>query len=383
MESIAQSINYNKNLRNRISGILFNILLIIPLLAVLIIVMNFTLGNITVAAVVFSIIPICLVCIWLLKKKGSVRLTMSILIGVLLAVSIGACTFGKGIHAIGIVILPVIIVFSSLVLSARGILFTVLGCLAGIAWLTLGDIYGLYEPNYNSPTSFASMVVIFSILFSHLFVSFSLVKATKKGINEARDEVLSQRKIQKEISSNLEVKTLLLQQIHHRVKNNLALINSLIDLQMFENKDSKELLHGLQDRVETIARAHDPLYHTDDYREVSLKPYFEKLLSTFMMSSNNYDIKFDLIDVQIFHEKALSAGIFLQEALSLFNKIDQAELFVFTSIETGLLISVESKTGHIADIESRLEVMLLKLMAENNHAQLTISPNSASITLNV
>lgn len=91
---------------------------------------------------------------------------------------------------------------------------------------------------------------------------------------------LEQKKIHLEESLN-EKKTLL-QEIHHRVKNNLAIVVSLLQLQVYQTKSEKEKnkLLDAQNRVMSIAMVHELLYSTEEFSKVDLRTYYDQLIET-------------------------------------------------------------------------------------------------------
>jgi two-component sensor histidine kinase len=74
--------------------------------------------------------------------------------------------------------------------------------------------------------------------------------------------------------------TLLLKEIHHRVKNNLQIISSMIELQL--NKPETDLFFSMRDiqtKMRTIAIAHQMMYEENELKQVSLQTYFEKMVT--------------------------------------------------------------------------------------------------------
>ena len=84
------------------------------------------------------------------------------------------------------------------------------------------------------------------------------------------------------LEESVKEKKTLLQEIHHRVKNNLSIVVSLLQLQVFQstNEAEKSKLMDAQNRVMSIAMVHELLYSTDEFSKVDLKAYYDQLIKT-------------------------------------------------------------------------------------------------------
>ena len=84
----------------------------------------------------------------------------------------------------------------------------------------------------------------------------------------------------RQLQESLKEKNTLLQEIHHRVKNNLAIIASLLQLQVYQShsNDEKAKLMDAQNRVKSIAMVHELLYSTEEFNKIDLSEYYERLL---------------------------------------------------------------------------------------------------------
>jgi PAS domain S-box-containing protein len=100
-----------------------------------------------------------------------------------------------------------------------------------------------------------------------------------KRIAEFYALAINNKNAEKEIKDSLEEKETLLREIHHRVKNNMQIISSLLNLQKYEDveKDPLELINDSQNRIKTMSIVHELLYHSERLSEVNLKLYIEKL----------------------------------------------------------------------------------------------------------
>lgn len=109
------------------------------------------------------------------------------------------------------------------------------------------------------------------------------------------------KEIEEKLKETLEQKDVLLKEIHHRVKNNMQVIVSLLRLQLdgLREEEGKQALDASINRVSTMAIVHDLMYRRKDVDCLGMRCYFEELFTSLVKLYNlNQDIRFDLkIDV--------------------------------------------------------------------------------------
>lgn len=114
----------------------------------------------------------------------------------------------------------------------------------------------------------------------------------------------------------------LLKEVHHRVKNNLQIISSLLNLQMaaLSNDIAKQALKQSQHRIRSMALIHEMLYKSDDISEVMLKDYLEKMVSLLLQSIRGIDhritSKLSIPTVKINLDTAVSLGLMVNEIIT-------------------------------------------------------------------
>lgn len=119
----------------------------------------------------------------------------------------------------------------------------------------------------------------------------------------------------------LKDKDVLIQEIHHRVKNNLAIISSFLQLQSFSSNSpevQRPLLEGHQ-RILTIALIHEKLYKSRSFNEINLQSYFEDLLQTIKKSMDpdqHVSIDLRMVDLQLNLIQAVPCALILNELIS-------------------------------------------------------------------
>ena len=114
----------------------------------------------------------------------------------------------------------------------------------------------------------------------------------------------------------------LLQEVHHRVKNNLHVISSLINMQIrgLKDKSSQAILRECQSRVVTMAQIHEMLYQSSDYARVPFAKYARALTSRVLSASDaaagNITLHFELEEVSLPVELAIPCGLILNELVA-------------------------------------------------------------------
>lgn len=112
----------------------------------------------------------------------------------------------------------------------------------------------------------------------------------------------------------------LLREIHHRVKNNFAILVSLINMQkaQSQSEDVKQSLTNLQLRIRTMALVHEMLYRSEDFEKISFPDYVRSVASVISATYGrmNVHLEFQMDPVIINIETAIPLGLMLNELLS-------------------------------------------------------------------
>jgi two-component sensor histidine kinase len=138
-------------------------------------------------------------------------------------------------------------------------------------------------------------------------------------------------KSKKEIARNNEEKTVMLKEIHHRVKNNLQVVNSLLSIQSrcIDNKNVKMMFKLTQNRVVAMARLHEKIYNTKDMMYIDVKDHFKLLVRDLIHSYNigdNIISKFEIAPVKMSIDTLLPLSLIINELVtnSLKNNFNRA-----------------------------------------------------------
>lgn len=135
----------------------------------------------------------------------------------------------------------------------------------------------------------------------------------------ARD-ITERKNLEEEIIHSLEEKEVLLQEIHHRVKNNLQVVSSLLNLQSLsiKNKELTNIFRESQNRIQSMALIHEVLYQSDNLRVVDFTLYIKRLTAYLVQSYHIPDITFSILveNVLLGLDTAIPCGLIITELVS-------------------------------------------------------------------
>ncbi|MBO6795377.1 MAG: HAMP domain-containing protein [Balneolaceae bacterium] len=158
---------------------------------------------------------------------------------------------------------------------------------------------------------------------------------------------ITQRKLADEkIRQSLHEKDILLAEIHHRVKNNLAVISGILQLQRHtsSNNKVKEVLTESQTRIQSISLVHERLYQSETLANIEYENYVEDLLREIgknaIMNGSNIRLECEVTKVKLDLVKAVPCSLLLNEIL-----IDRIK-HAFKPQEEGFIKVILGKSGN-------------------------------------
>jgi len=144
---------------------------------------------------------------------------------------------------------------------------------------------------------------------------------------------------------NVKQKEIMLKEIHHRVKNNLAIVVSLLHLQLHNNSDPKllRIIRDVEMRIRSMALIHEHLYRSENLEMIPLPSYLQSLseiiASTFNKQKVNLVTNFDSMEVTV--ELALPLGLIANELLT------NAYKYAFPNNNDGVIeIQLQKENGN-------------------------------------
>ncbi len=134
---------------------------------------------------------------------------------------------------------------------------------------------------------------------------------------------ITKRKIDEEkILNSLKEKELLLREIHHRVKNNLQIISTLLTLQSSQNNNVNvdDLYRESQNRIQSISLIHENLYHSKDLANINFEIYSKGLITdlfdSYGVDSQKVRLNLDIDNITMGIETAIPCGLIINELVS-------------------------------------------------------------------
>jgi two-component sensor histidine kinase len=184
---------------------------------------------------------------------------------------------------------------------------------------------------------------------------------------QAQQEIEERERAENQIRASLREKEVLLQEIHHRVKNNLQIISSVLKLQsdFVTDQQALTILRDSQNRVRSMALIHEKLYQSEDLSAVDLAEYIRDLASYLFGSYRSglataVELKIQAEPVLLEIDSAVPCGLILNELIS--NTLEHA----FPSNGGG--------PGH-----QNAEIRIQLRQGENNQLTLIVGDNGTGL----
>lgn len=184
--------------------------------------------------------------------------------------------------------------------------------------------YRLFTSNFITDDKRYQMFM-FNLLFSCCAVGFFIYLTVQNGLKEM--EVYSQRisehaVAEKKIKEALAEKEVLLSELHHRVKNNMAIISSLFNLKLSADmpSEAKNVLIESRNRVISMSLIHNRLYKSNNFTDVNFEEYTKELLaeinSSYPVVSETIKVNTAIGNIVLDINIAVPCGLILNELLT-------------------------------------------------------------------
>ncbi len=198
-----------------------------------------------------------------------------------------------------------------------------------IVTVFLGGLWSASQPDfiiYSGDIAYFLMIALIYFLIVILIMNF-FVGQYQRALDHSR---LYSRRLQKEIAehkrarakvkSSLREKDILLKEVHHRVKNNLQVISSLINLQSqtVSDLELKNRMTELRNRIRSMGLVHNQLYRSNDFSRIDFLEYAEDLIDNLIISHNNpsINVKLDVNSFRFDLNTAVPLGLIINELVT-------------------------------------------------------------------
>ncbi len=250
----------------------------------------------------------------LYKYHKNLTLTYNIVSIMTLAGAIIITLFSGGINSPFIFVLALIVVAGYITTKSYGSLYLNLNLLI-IVLIYSQSIADFSFVTNVVPEQSKNLFALLSVLFS----VYLLGGVFGKNLLSSHHNLY---KTKDELEAKITEKETLLKEVHHRVKNNLQTVSSLLSLQSRNNQDKKvkELLKSSQNRVISMAMVHEMLYMREDIGKIEYKSYVQELAEYLIRSikgtSSNITLDIDIPDLKLNIDTAIPLGLLINEAVT-------------------------------------------------------------------
>ena len=263
---------------------------------------------------------IFIICFWLLKSDKINAKNSFLIGGYVVAIEVSIHTFLVGWntgHFYFLFLLPTVFLLNTnwkiwITIVFNGSIITLLVLL----WWIFQDGHSLYCIESSTETiinlinlaSTGSIIIVIMIYFSRTInKKDEALMVVNEALGKQNKEIFSQHQYQK----------ILLKEIHHRVKNNLQIISSLLSLQSnaIEDKEVTEVLNESRRRIEAIALIHQKLYQENKIDRVDFKSYLMEIMRSQQKINPNLKCEVTSNEVAFKLDIAVPLGLIISEMI--------------------------------------------------------------------
>jgi two-component sensor histidine kinase len=168
-------------------------------------------------------------------------------------------------------------------------------------------------------------------------------------------DLTDRKQAEAQIKQSLEEKEVLLKEVHHRVKNNLQIISSILNLQSstIADKQTLDLLKNSQDRIRSMSLIHELLYQTKDFSTINFSEYIRSIATNLFQSYNQnrlVNLVLELEPVFLDLDSAIPCGLIINELITnslkyAYNTDDEGDVRINLTLTNNIVIIIIEDTG--------------------------------------
>lgn len=220
------------------------------------------------------------------------------------------------------------------------------------------------------------------------------------GFIAIQEDITEKKQKDRQLRKSLEEKEVMLSEIHHRVKNNLAVISALLELNLYQGEkiSIEEFIQSSQLRIKTMANVHEMFYESESFASISFREYIERLISTIQSSLQpktiTVEIKTDLEELELNINQALPCGLIVNELIT--NSLkhafpDKKEGKVIVSLDSQnetFRLKIEDNgiglpDGFNFESAQAMGMTLVRVLSEQLEANLTVDNSKKGVAFTI
>ncbi|MDO8869943.1 MAG: histidine kinase dimerization/phosphoacceptor domain -containing protein [Methanobacteriaceae archaeon] len=190
-------------------------------------------------------------------------------------------------------------------------------------WIILAYLTFAWSYHQKQLTNLETVIwvgtLIIALVIIRQIISF---REIRQLYNSAEDEILKRVKAEEKIKESLEEKEVLLKEIHHRVKNNMQIISSILSLQSRQITDPEtiNIFKESQSRVKSMSMIHERLYKSENLSSINFGEYINSLsldlLGTYASNPDLIELNINAEKIEINIDTVIPCGLILTELVS-------------------------------------------------------------------
>lgn len=231
-------------------------------------------------------------------------------------------------------------------------MITANGCLKchGIQGYKVGDVRGGVSVSVSMAGLYKTeMQNIFAASVTHAVIWLLGMAGIGYAYRNIRENLKIRRKSREKLNASLKEKEVLLAEVHHRVKNNMAIVSSLLNLQREEvgDEQTRDMLKNTQNRIHSMALVHEKLYQNKDVSKIDVSSYIHQMVheifTSFNISKVDIHLETDIAPLVLDLDTLIPCGLIINELIS--NSLKHA--FKDTD-QPAMRITLERRDAHKA-----------------------------------
>lgn len=194
-------------------------------------------------------------------------------------------------------------------------------------WIKINSITKRSTLERNIKWLIRAFIIVSLLVIGILYYNYHLKKQIKLRTSDLEKEIQLKEEKEKELKKVLRDREVLLAEVHHRVKNNLAVVTGLIQLESMnlEEELANQMFRNCISRIKAIAIIHEQLYQTDELHYIPFHRGAAEVIKHFKNRYPSINFEVNLDDIYLNINNAVPASLLLNETLTYLGEYDNIE----------------------------------------------------------